>query len=99
MLLTGLAHVTVPEGNGDLWIKAGSNGFMIAADTVGIGHFTEYPSDERSIALQIPFTDGALPAHTVVKNGTCEQDTPPFTNVNDQDRRTGPQKAIVRPSA
>ncbi|RYP27930.1 hypothetical protein DL767_007457 [Monosporascus sp. MG133] len=69
VLLSGLANVTLPEERDDLWIKAGFNGFMIAADNVGDGHFTEYPSDEQSIALQTPFANGVLPAHRVIKIG------------------------------
>ncbi|RYP49258.1 hypothetical protein DL769_011100 [Monosporascus sp. CRB-8-3] len=83
VLLSGLAHVTLPEEREDLWIKAGFNGFMIAADTVGDGHFTEYPSDEQSVALQIPFANGVLPAHRVTKNGVCEQQA--FTSDGEQE--------------
>lgn len=78
-LLSGLAHVTLPGAGADddgLWIEPGVHGLMVAADTVGDGHFTEYPSDSKSVALQIPFADGVLPAHRVVKNGTCERHAP-----------------------
>lgn len=64
VLLSGLAHVTLfdgDEGEGEgLWIMEGVNGLMIAADVVGRGHVTEYPSDKVTVALQIPFKDGEV---------------------------------------
>ena len=47
------------------------NGFLVAVDTVGIGHHTEYPSDKDTVALQIPFADGIVPRHRVLKEGAC----------------------------
>lgn len=75
VLLSGLAHVTLPDSDDDLWIKEGVNGLMIAADVVGEGHYTEYPADKPSVALQIPFDDGNMPAHRIVSNATCEATT------------------------
>jgi hypothetical protein len=49
----------------------GFNGFIIAADVGGIGHYTTYPSDKETVALQAPFKDGIAPAHTVLKRGPC----------------------------
>lgn len=72
MLLSGLAHVTLPEGDDELWIMEGVNGLMIAADTVGVGHVTEYPSDKPTVALQIPFEDGRVPEHRVLYRGVCD---------------------------
>lgn len=72
VLISGLAHVTLPEGDDELWIMEGVNGLMIAADVVGEGHITEYPSDKPSVALQIPLEDGKMPEHRVVKKGVCD---------------------------
>jgi hypothetical protein len=44
---------------------------MIAADVVGDGHYTAYPSGQFTHALQIPFKGGVLPGHTVQHSGTC----------------------------
>lgn len=66
-----MAHVTLPQGDSELWIMEGVNGLMIAADVVGPGHFTAYPSDKTSIALQIPFRDAKMPKHSVLKRGVC----------------------------
>lgn len=71
-LLSGVAHITLPEGDAELWIKDGRNGLIVAMDMFGIGHYTEYPSDQPSIALQIPFKDGRPPKHRVVKQAPCE---------------------------
>ncbi|KAF7197814.1 hypothetical protein HII31_00903 [Pseudocercospora fuligena] len=72
VLLSGQAHVTIPEHSDDeLWISEGKNNLMIAADTIGNGHVTEYPSDVSTHALQIPFKEGRLPEHTVLHPGVC----------------------------
>ncbi|KAI1081356.1 hypothetical protein F5B20DRAFT_61659 [Whalleya microplaca] len=93
VLLSGSAHVTLPDGAADLWIRAGTNGFMIAADTVGDGHYTEYPSDEPSVALQIPFLNGMLPRHRVAKDAVCE--TPAtLINMNNANGWTTGQKVV-----
>lgn len=44
---------------------------MIAADYWGEGHFTAYPSDKETVALQIPFRDGRVPEHEVVGESVC----------------------------
>jgi hypothetical protein len=49
---------------------------LIAADTKAVstiaGHFTEFPSDEPTILVQIPFEGDKLPEHTVVYDGPCQ---------------------------
>jgi hypothetical protein len=75
VLLAGLAHVTLPSGPEEAWIMEGVNGFLVATDTTGIGHYTTYPSNKNTVALQIPFKDGIVPEHVVLKkSGAC--DTP-----------------------
>ena len=74
--------MTLPDKSDNLWIYEGVNGLMIAADTIGDGHYTEYPSGKETVALQIPFAQGKLPEHTVIGNGTCE------ANVRYNDRET-----------
>ncbi|KAK4135160.1 hypothetical protein BT67DRAFT_378915 [Trichocladium antarcticum] len=41
-----------------------------AASTVA-GHFTEFPSDEPTLLVQIPFVGEMVPAHTVLHDGPC----------------------------
>jgi hypothetical protein len=71
VLLSGLAHVTLIDGSDEVWILEGLNGFIVAVDTVGMGHFTDYPSDKETVALQIPFADGVVPDHKVLMNSAC----------------------------
>lgn len=73
ILLSGLAHVTLPSDPEDagLYIVEGVNPLMIAADYWGEGHFTRYPSDKETVALQVPFRDGEMPEHEVVGEGVC----------------------------
>ena len=62
----------MPYGDDELWIKDGLNGLIIAVDTVGDGHYTEYPSTQPAVALQIPFKSGEAPDHRIVKRGPCD---------------------------
>ena len=71
VLLSGLAHVTLPDGSDEAWIVEGVNGLIVAADTMGVGHHTAYPSDKETVALQIPFAAGVVPRHEVLKQGAC----------------------------
>lgn len=50
----------------------GVNGLLVAVDVAGEGHYTDYPSDKTTIALQVPFEDGVVPSHTVVHLGACK---------------------------
>lgn len=48
---------------------------ILAVDTSDVstyGHNTTYPSNETTIALQIPVEGGLVPNHTVVHSGPCE---------------------------
>ncbi|TFY61154.1 hypothetical protein EVJ58_g4702 [Rhodofomes roseus] len=68
---SGLAVVTLPNNPGTAYVPGGPNGVIIAVDTTGSGHNTSYPSNGETVALQIPFADGAVPPHTVVSEGPC----------------------------
>jgi len=56
-----------------LYIVAGVNPLVVAVDTDprAKGHLTFYPADVETAALQIPFRDGRVPDHTVVRGGAC----------------------------
>ena len=71
VLVTGMAHVTLPDGDGDLWIKEGGEQVIVANDIHGIGHNTEYPLERPTVALQLPFKDGILPKYEVLHAGPC----------------------------
>ena len=70
--MSGVAHVTLPHGTDDAFVVGGSDGLIFAVDTVGTGHNTSYPSNMQTRALQIPFTGGIIPNHTVVNQGPCQ---------------------------
>lgn len=36
---------------------------IVAADDVGYGHVTDYPSDRETVALQLPFRNGKIPSY------------------------------------
>ncbi len=52
-----------------------SSSVLIAADLKSLstvaGHFTEFPSDEPTLAVQIPFVDDKAPAHKILHHGPC----------------------------
>lgn len=51
----------------------GVNGFLVANDVKGIGHYTTYPSDKETVALQVPFEGGIVPEHKVLRRGACHK--------------------------
>jgi hypothetical protein len=63
--------VTFPFNVEELWIREGAESLIVANDVNGVGHFTEYPGVKETIALQVPFKDGIVPAHEVVGSGAC----------------------------
>lgn len=85
VLLSGLAHITLPNGTDEAWVMEGVNGLLVAADAAGEGHYTGYPSDKTTIALQIPFEGGIIPSHNVAHSGAC---TSPSQIISDG-RETG----------
>ncbi|KAL2818692.1 hypothetical protein BJX63DRAFT_383783 [Aspergillus granulosus] len=72
VLLSGMAHVRLPDGTGEAWVMEGVNGLLVAVDDAGEGHYTDYPSDKTAVALQIPFENGIIPSHTVAHSGACK---------------------------
>ena len=74
--MSGLAHVTLPDCDDEAFIRGGEHGLIIAADTASVsekGHFTNYPSNETTTALQIPIVGGRLPPHIVLHKGPCKE--------------------------
>jgi hypothetical protein len=54
-----------------VYIRGGPAGVVIVADTVGTGHYMEFPGTEPTLALSLPFAGGKPPPYRVVKNGPC----------------------------
>lgn len=73
IFLSGLAHITLPESDDEAWIHGGKEGAILALDTAAVsaqGHYTKYPSDEMTVALQVPFKE--VPGHRVLHRRACE---------------------------
>ncbi|GFF26867.1 hypothetical protein IFM61606_05484 [Aspergillus udagawae] len=76
VFLSGLAHVTLPHSDDEAWILGGKHGMILALDTADVsadGHYTEYPSDEATVAMTVPLKDeDEEPAHRVLYQGACK---------------------------
>ncbi|OKP13977.1 hypothetical protein PENSUB_246 [Penicillium subrubescens] len=83
IFLTGLAHITLPNttttsssssSKTEAWITGGKHGAILTLDTPDVstwGHITKYPSDQETVALQIPLKEGEVPGHVVLYEGGC----------------------------
>ncbi|KAK1624762.1 hypothetical protein BDP81DRAFT_107453 [Colletotrichum phormii] len=66
-----------PPAQTTAYIQPGtvSSSLVIAADlknvSVHAGHFTEFPDDEPTVLVQVPFAGDAAPEHVVVGEGPC----------------------------
>jgi len=78
------ASVVVDEGNmkkrpdtkvGYIMPGTLKSSVVIAADLKSVstlaGHYTEFPSDEPTVLVQIPFDGNKAPEHTVLYDGPC----------------------------
>lgn len=83
MILNGLIRITTPyapaPSNGSVaYVMPGTtaSSVIIAADlnktSYVAGHFTEFPSGEETILVQLPFLNDEVPEHTVLYDGSCE---------------------------
>ncbi|KAM0810352.1 putative Cupin type-1 domain-containing protein [Seiridium cardinale] len=102
ILLSGLAHVTVPDSSKDeIWVMEGLNGLLVATDLTGRGHVTEYPSDKETVALQLPFRDGKIAEHEVLYRGACQASSQVQPNCQETgpayaDSNAGPEQYALR---
>lgn len=74
VLLSGRSHVVTPHANGsqEVWIDvAGPNQMVLALDSLGKGHLTYYPSDQETVALQIPLANVDDLQVDVLHDGGC----------------------------
>jgi hypothetical protein len=37
------------------------------------GHFTEFPSDEPTVLIQVPFEGNKIPDHKILHSGSCRE--------------------------
>ncbi|KAJ9318308.1 hypothetical protein DTO271D3_1565 [Paecilomyces variotii] len=74
VFLSGLAHITLPNSTLEAYIPGGKNGAILALDTADVstlGHITTYPSQETTVALEIPLGEEGVPGHRVLHMGAC----------------------------
>ncbi|OJJ44051.1 hypothetical protein ASPZODRAFT_33732, partial [Penicilliopsis zonata CBS 506.65] len=73
VFLSGLAHITLPHSIDDAWILGGEDGVILALDTAAVsdGHITTYPSNEVTVALELPIAGSVVPEHRVLYSGAC----------------------------
>ena len=71
--ISGLLVISVPndEEQEPIQLLGGPSGLLLALDTEGTGHETAQPSDEYSMGFVLPFKDGIVPEHVVLKDGPC----------------------------
>jgi hypothetical protein len=72
--LSGVAHITLPHSSDEVFVVGGKHGGILALDTADVsadGHFTVYPTNEVTTALELPFADGKVPPHVSLHDGPC----------------------------
>ena len=71
----GEAVISLPNSTQIASVPGGRRGLILAVDTANVstlGHITNYPSNEETVALQIPTLNNQVPAHTILHDGPCK---------------------------
>jgi hypothetical protein len=74
----------------------GVNGLMIAADVHGDGHYTDYPADKPTVALQLSFEGGRVMEHRLIKKGVCGFDDRTLESESGSGRTTWTQMPFIK---
>ncbi|KAI0842020.1 hypothetical protein F5Y06DRAFT_258836 [Hypoxylon sp. FL0890] len=72
--VTGLIHLSLPNGTDEAIVNGGRYGLIFADDTSDIsgwGHRTQYPGGDETVAIQIPVKDNVRPPYKVLHGGAC----------------------------
>lgn len=76
VVLSGLAHISVPDEEESAFVTGGEFGMLFAGDLAelggGVGHRTAYPGLTETVILQLPIGGNVAPAHTVLHAGPCK---------------------------
>ena len=73
----GEAVISLPNSTQIASVPGGRRGLILAVDTANVstlGHITNYPSKQETVALQIPTLNNQIPAHTILHDGPCKLD-------------------------
>ncbi|KAG6006229.1 hypothetical protein E4U21_007191 [Claviceps maximensis] len=76
LFLSGLAQISLHQGDEQVWLHGGKHGLIIAADTADRtknGHRTQYPSAADTISVEIPIRDRQGFKYTVLHPGACRR--------------------------
>lgn len=82
MVLNGLVRVSTPYAPTPLNNTVGyfapgalSSSILLAADLKATshisGHYTEFPSSEKTVLVQLPFANDIAPEYSVLYDGPC----------------------------
>ncbi|KAG6039324.1 hypothetical protein E4U41_002897 [Claviceps citrina] len=76
LVMSGLAQISLYEGDDEVWLHGGKYGLIIAADTADRtthGHRTQYPSAADTVALSLPIQDREGFKYNVLHSGPCRE--------------------------
>ncbi|KAG5999757.1 hypothetical protein E4U54_001685 [Claviceps lovelessii] len=76
LFLSGLAQISLYEGDEQVSVHGGKYGLILAADTADRttnGHRTQYPSAADTIAIELPVRDPDALKYTVLHPGACRE--------------------------
>ncbi|MCJ1358079.1 MAG: hypothetical protein MMC33_008077 [Icmadophila ericetorum] len=74
--LSGLVRIYLPNNTEVAYVHGGKKGLILAVDTPDVsqyGHYSDYPSGEQTVAMQIPTAGGVVPEHRVLYEGGCKE--------------------------
>lgn len=83
MILNGLIRITTPYAPAPLnntvaYISPGTltSSILVAADLKATsylsGHYTEFPGNEQTVLVQLPFANDLAPEYVVLYDGPCQ---------------------------
>ncbi|RSL38168.1 hypothetical protein CEP53_015112, partial [Fusarium sp. AF-6] len=75
LVLSGVAHVTLPNSTDEVWIHGGRDSLIIAVDTAEVsahGHLTAFPGPDPTVMMQIPFRGWSSLRPTTLHLGPCQ---------------------------
>lgn len=76
--MSGQAFISLPNSSQTATVYGGKHGLIFAADTPDksdIGHYTRYPTEDNTVAFQLPTAGGVIPDHKVLHAGACCENT------------------------
>ena len=72
VFVAGAAKITIPNSTQEVFVQAGKNGLVFAADTAALstgGHVSIFTKE--TVLMQVPTAGGIVPPHIVLYRGPC----------------------------